>query len=228
VALIGDANRHNLIYPESPDGALMHQPPGAGGARLGSALPVDTAHGMAVLLACDNAAAWEPGVFKVNIRRIFSPAADLFLIDDEVALGRAMAVSFRLNTRCAVEMRGDEVWATGRAAGLRIVPLNWAPERSLIGVEGVDSHLEPVTLVRLTTGVAKSHRLLTAIQVVPAAGGGRLWDFERGPMMLCSNGVLEARVAMGDSPALRAQVWSRGRRLFTATCVTTQWKVARS
>ncbi len=228
VALIGDANRHNLIYPESPDGALMHQPPGAAGARLGSALSVDTADGMAVLLACDTAAAWEPGVFTANLRRIFSPAADLFLIDDEVALGQAMAVSFRLNTRCAVEARGDEVWVTGRAAGLRIVPLNWAPERGLTGVEGVDSHLEPVTLLRLTTGAARSHRLLTAIQVVPAAGGGRLWDFEGGPLTVCSNGVLEARVAVGDSPALRAQVRSRGRRLYTATCATTQWKVARS
>jgi hypothetical protein len=227
VALIGDANRHNLIYPESPDGALVHQPPSAAGGRLGSALSVETEAGAAVLLACDTAAAWEPGVFRANIRRVFSPSADLFLFDDEVELGRAIPVSFRLNTRGAVEERDGETWILGRAAELRVVPLNWTPARNVAGIEGVDSHLEPVILVKLMTGAARSHRLLTAVQVVPA-GGSAAWQFERGPAVACTNGILEARLTASEPLALRAQVRSRGRRLYTATCAMARWKVARA
>ena len=226
VALIGDASRHNLIYPER-DGVICHQPPTAAGGALTSALHMDADLPVA-LFACDGAAAWEPGLFRSNLRRVVSAQAELFVFDDDVVMARRMAVSFRLHSRCAMEQRPGEVWVMGQRSALRVVPLNWTPAEVTITVEGVDSHLQPVNMLRLVAAPSRQHRLLTAIQVVRLpANETRLWRFEQGPRgLLCSRDEWQVRLAQGQRPALRAEVWRDRARLMSATCATTQWKVA--
>ena len=94
VNLIGLSNRHNLLYPESADGRFIEQPGNAVGGTLSDAKQVNDAF-MAV---SDNVLAWEDGVFDLNIRRVFSPAPELYLIDDEVRLVDGMPMSFLVNT----------------------------------------------------------------------------------------------------------------------------------
>ena len=153
---------------------MFHQPANAQGGRLASAVERDGRFG----LVSDNVAAWDAGLFATNLRRVFSPEAGLYLIDDEVAMERPLAVSFRVNSPCPIRQAGAEYWVQGQRVRLRIVPLNWRPDAVTIGPEGIDGDLRPVTQLRLATGPAPSHRLLTALQVVPAEGG-ELWLFPR-------------------------------------------------
>ena len=75
VNLIGMASRHNIVYPESPDGRFIEQPPNAKGGILTSWKRI----GELVLACSDNLEAWESGVFTYNMRRILSPSADLII-----------------------------------------------------------------------------------------------------------------------------------------------------
>ena len=64
IGLIGMAARHNLLYPEHPEGILVNQPAQAkgGGECSTSALERQGA----IFLACDNTHAWEEGLFDFN------------------------------------------------------------------------------------------------------------------------------------------------------------------
>ena len=161
VSLIGMASRHNLVYPESADGRLMRQPRDRFGGKLTSAV-----WERGILLACsDNAEAWESGLFTCNYRRVYSPAPDLILIDDELVMSVPMAVSFLINTLLPVVTDADGATVQGTRYGLRIVPLNWSADEINAEEEGVDSHLKPATVIRLKTGVASSHRLVTLLAI---------------------------------------------------------------
>jgi len=190
VGLIGIAARHNLLYPEHPDGLLVRQPANAQGGKLTFA---EQREGL-LLLASDNARAWEDGLFTVNTRRVASPAPDLYLIDDEVEMPHAWPMSFRLNSRFPMRQEGNDVWIDGDTASLRIVPLNWTPAEVTITVEGIDDHLRPVNLLRLLSAPSQAHHLLTAIEVVPADHSGERWQFEQGnkPKVIHSDEIIDA------------------------------------
>jgi hypothetical protein len=182
--LIGIAARHNLLYPEHPAGILVYQPGHAFGGELIDARE----EGGRIFLASDNTRAWEDGLCTVNIRRVASPASNLYLIDDEIEMSPAWAMSFRINSRFPMRREGGEVWIDGEKASLRIVPLNWSPAEVTIAVEGIDDHLRPVNLLRLLSAPSRAHRLLTAVEVVPADRSGERWQFGTGEKPLASRG----------------------------------------
>jgi len=196
VGLIGIAARHNLLYPEHPEGILVRQPAHAYGGKLTSAVERD---GL-LLLASDNARAWEDGLFTVNVRRVASPSPDLYLIDDEIELAHAWAMSFRVNSRFPMRREGGEAWIDGEKASLRIVPLNWSPADITLTVEGIDDHLRPTNLLRLLSAPSQIHRLLTAVEVVPADCSGERWQFQPGEKSLAS---LSARQLQYNLEAMR-------------------------
>jgi hypothetical protein len=223
VALIGMAARHNLVYPESPEGVLMRQPGNAPGGLLTSALE----HEGAILLASDNLGAWAPGLFRKNLRRVFSPTPDLYLLDDELALEQPWVVSFRLNSTYPMEARDGAYWVRGERAALRVVPLNWVPSEATWDVEGVDCHLHPTHLLRLATAPAASHRLLTAIQVVPGdAPEDVLWSLlgEEG-ILLARRGEMQVRSRVGAAPSWQVEVHRAGREILRATAEGGAWRL---
>jgi|GEM_PF-916940 len=173
--LMGIAARHNLLYPEHPEGILVSQPANASGGTLIAAREEG-----AVFLASDNARAWEDGLFTVNLRCVASPAPDLYLFDDEIEMPNAWAMSFRVNSIHPMRREGNEVWIDGENASLRLLPLNWSPAEITITVEGIDDHLRPVNLLRLCSAPATTHRLLTAVEVVPAGHSSQRWQFHPG------------------------------------------------
>jgi len=222
VNLIGMASRHNLLYPESPDGPALVQPAHVDGARLSSALDRE---GM-LLLATNNAGAWASGLFQTNIRRVFSPTPDLFFIDDQVAIAALLPMTFRLNSRYPMEQRDGEVWVRGSRASLCIVPLNWQPSAIQISVEGIDCHLEPVNLLRMATGPAQHYRLLTAIQVVPNdAGSERLWNLDSTDTISAIRGSYAIELSTKDAAQLGVTVRQENAQILQALCLGDQWRL---
>jgi hypothetical protein len=221
VGLIGAAARHNLLYPDSLDGRQISQPPSAFGATLTSAV---STNGM-LLLAADTTQSWESGVFKAIRRRVFSPTPELFLLDDEAKTTVPMPVSWRLNTHGDIEQRGTEFWISCDRAALRVVPLNWTPARFIAGPEGIDSHLKPVNLLRLVTRPATIHRLLTAIEVIPAGDPRPIWQFVQGMQITATHEAMLVQVSVGRKPALHVTVTNAGKKALTATCQIDQWEL---
>jgi hypothetical protein len=157
------AGRHNLLYPENDKGFIMHQPAGGYGGELKLA---EYRQGT-LLLVSNQEKAWEAGLFKKNIRRVVSPEPWLYIIDDEVEMNTAWKMSFRVNTSYDACEEENGMRIDGSRSSLRILPLNWCPQRKLAGREGLDCHLKPVNLIRLETGKAIKHRLITVLEVLP-------------------------------------------------------------
>ena len=167
---MADAGWHNLLCPEDARGSALKQDRHNDGGRLTSA----EQHDDAVFLVSDNKDAWPDGLFAFNERRFVSPTADLIVIDDDVTLNEAHAVSFRLNATCPIEQRDDGAWwIIGERAALCVQPLNWSPGDATVVQAGVDYQYRPVHLLRLGVGAAAWHRLVTAIQVVPVGAAAK-------------------------------------------------------
>jgi hypothetical protein len=219
--LMGFASRHNLLYPERADGAEVHQPSDVAGALLTSASERDGV----VLLASDNVAAWPAGVFDTNIRRVFSPFPTLFIIDDEAVMGEPCAVSFRVNTTCSVRVVEGGFQVDGQRASLRIMPLNWTPANHSADALGIESHLRPVNQLRLLSPEATTHRLLTALEVIPesaSAAALRQVALADGAISLRRD-ALEVRLVSGPS-WLEASVMRRGQIQMSAACHAGVWE----
>ncbi len=224
VGLIGMAARHNLLYPESPDGRFISQPPSAKGAELKSAVLVSWAGREVVMIAADTTLSWEEDVFLSVHRRVFSPSPELFILDDDARMVQPMAVSFRLNTHCDMDRRDGEYWIRGKKASLRVVPLNWLPVRYVADAEGIDSHLSPVNLLRLFTGPASSHRLLTAIEVIPAFASAGAWGFKQGKAIEATRASTSIRLLPGRRPELKVVVTGDKAESFFTRCYKDQWE----
>jgi hypothetical protein len=221
VGLIGAAARHNLLYPESPDGRQIGQPPNAYGATLNSAV----AEGDILLLAADTTQSWESGVYQAIRRRVVSPAPALYLLDDEAQMVTPMAVSFRLNTRGVIQTQGGEFWVTSERAALRIVPLNWQPATFSAGVEGIDSHLQPVNVLRIISAKAAAHRLVTAIEVLPAGEPRVAWQFTTGKVITATCQGKQVRLSVGRRPSLQVSVTDAAGQVMAARCQNNQWEL---
>jgi len=189
-AFLHSAAAHNILYPEPPaDGVPFAQPSvrvDASRNRPWGTIDLATLHGGQlgtaievcgiVLLACDNAPAWPDGLFNLNIRRICSPDASLFLIEDVVEAGQPLAMSFRLHTAQAAELCGQEAWIRTPAVALRVAAVNWAPECVDIAPCSINDHHRPVTLVRLLSAKSSHHRLLTVLELLPANATAGRWQ----------------------------------------------------
>lgn len=218
-ALIKLASRHNLIYPESLDGTLFCQPGNAPGGELTYALKI----GDVVMLTSDNQKAWEEGLFDTNIRRIFSPTANLYVFDDELVMKSPMAVSFRVNSHGNMRVEDKEVWIEGNRASLRIVPVNWTPKEVTIGPEGIDSHEQPVNLLCMVSGEKASHRLLTAIEVVPK-GLEAEWQIEGVSPWTFYLRELELAIAITHDGKLECVISKQGKKALSAVANKRGWE----
>jgi len=163
---------HNMLTPDNPGGLPVEQPNDVPGGRVTSA----GARGGAVWTAADNTFAWEPGVFERSIRRIVSPDATLLLIDDDVALTGVRAMTFNLHTRKNVSVHGNEVTVTGDRCRALITPVNWEPSNVTSLLDGIDEHTDEVTAIRLTAAPSQTHRLVTAVAILPLAAGSGVSD----------------------------------------------------
>ncbi|MCD6285096.1 MAG: hypothetical protein J7M39_04185, partial [Anaerolineae bacterium] len=219
VNLIGLASRHNLLYPEAPDGRFIIQPRDVCGATLTDAREEDGVF-MAV---SDNLKAWEPGVFTYNVRRVFSPSPELYVIDDEVTLDAVMSVSFRVSTPLVSKVTSAGVTITGQRYALHIVPLNWRPAAVTTTAEGLDSHLEPANLVRLVAPAGPAFRLLTALIVTDAGAAPPETPPGAAAAPEVRFGGLQVRAVMADN-ALTLTVREEG-VMGTYRCLGDRWVV---
>jgi hypothetical protein len=176
-AFLHCAAAHSLLYPEPrADGVPFVQPAWgehAYGARLGECIEVD---GL-VLLASDNAGAWPDGLFETNLRRICSPAPTLFLIEDVIEAGQLLEMSFRLHTPQPAELLGREAWISAPGVSLRIAAVNWNPCVADVTECSIDDQHRPVNLVRMVSTQARSHRLLTVLELLPKGIKTSRWQF---------------------------------------------------
>ncbi len=192
-AFIRRAAAHSLLYPEPLADGVPFPQPGWGthtyGARLGECIEGDGR----VLLASDNAGAWPDGLFKTNLRRICSPASTLFLIEDVIEAGQPLEMSFRLHTSQPAEIWGSEAWIRAPGVSLRVAVGNWTPSVVDAAECSMDDQHRPVTLVRLVSAKAKTHRLLTVLELLPEGATAGRWKVaasagglraEQGDMML--------------------------------------------
>ena len=155
--LIGNADRHNLLFPEG-EGEVSRQPPGTGyGATLASFRDGDL---LAAAAKLDEA--WPKGLFMRNCRRIFTPAPELTWIEDDVQPSAPLAMSFLLHTAFPVSVEADRACIIGTKSRLWVVPVGWLPSVSC-DVLGADSHLHPANVLRMTSPKAAKHRLRTLL-----------------------------------------------------------------
>ncbi|MCL5998050.1 MAG: hypothetical protein M1546_18665 [Chloroflexi bacterium] len=216
--LMGFASRHNMVYPERPDGAEVHQPTDVPGARLVSTLNGDGV----VAVTSDNAAAWPRGLFKTNLRRIFSPSATLFVFDDEVETEAPWAVSFRVHSVYPMRADGPAFWVQGERASLRIMPLNWTPVTAGMDVLGMESHLQSVNLLRLVTPTATAHRLLTAVEIVVSGTAPQWLPIHADGAVMLRKGGLELQFAI-ESAELQVTLVRNGQAATTYLCRGGMW-----
>ncbi len=158
---------HNLTVPEDADGEALEQAPKT---TAGGHIEFANFVNGVLDVGCDNRDAWEPELFIRNKRRVWSPAPTLFLIDDDLEMRTPHTVGFRLNSEFPIVRQDDDgSWAVhGTRSHLRIAPVNWQPEKAGAQSEGIDCHGRPVNLLRLAVNPARTHRLLTLLEVMPA------------------------------------------------------------
>lgn len=160
------AGAHNLVCPETVAGEPMEQCVTGEGGRVTDARQV----GELWLMASDNRRAWPEGAVEKHVRRVVSPAAELIVLDDEVAFAEPRTASFFLHTLWPLAETGDGGWRlSANTADLLIQPLNWSPEQSEVISDGVDHEHRPVHMLRLRSGNARRHRIATLLEVVPAS-----------------------------------------------------------
>jgi hypothetical protein len=218
VNLIGMASRHNLVYPESTDGRLMRQPRDEYGGRLTSAV-----WEREILLACsDNREAWETDLFTCNYRRICSPTPNLILLDDELIMPNPRAVSFRINTSLPVWTGTDTAEVRGSRYNLRVTPLNWTAEETEGAEEGVDSHLVPTNVIRMETGVANTHRLITLLEI-RRVGAPDSWEALRGERPTVKGTQGSIAIDSLESQALTVTVERPNGESITSRCDGGVW-----
>lgn len=145
------AKWHNLIFPELEKEA--HQARCVEGHH-GKFLKSEYKDGR---FECeiDVSPAWE-GIFEKNIRRVYSPDANLFVIHDSVKCD--CDVTFRLNTYG--KFNGNVIDVEG--VKLYIYTLNWTPDKIVDGIEGTDANENDVNLVKL---YSKPGELVTVLEL---------------------------------------------------------------
>ena len=107
-----------------------------------------------------------------------------------------------------------------------MTPLNWAPSDATLVGDGTDGKLRPVNLMRLVSPIAKSHRLLTRIRVIPAGSGAKCpWSFGTDRAIEASCGRRRVTITPGKRPALNVSIRAGGRQTLAAVCNRDVWQV---
>ncbi|MFW5787794.1 MAG: hypothetical protein ACOCV3_05960, partial [Halanaerobiales bacterium] len=220
-SLMKIAPRHNLLYPENPDGEIIHQPLDVPGAKLGPGLKEKDV----IMIASDNKGAWEEGLFNMNIRRVFSPTPELFIFDDLIELNKRIRMSFRINTLYPVIIAKEQALIRGENTYLKVIPLNWKPEKNFSQVEGIDYKGNSVNLLIMKTKPNNKFRLITALQILPNnAETEAEWKFNGGEGKIkakSNNTTLNLKIV---DTSLKTEILKKKQRVFTASCKGIHWE----
>ena len=167
IRLMANSSYHNLFHPEVPaDQPMKLQSAFEGtGAKV-----VRSTYENGVFDYCtDTTNAWMPGIFSSITRSVKSEDPHLYLVYDDAVMVEELASSFRLNTRGEITQIGDKAWAiTQDGYQITILPVNYDVEKTFIGVDGVDEHLDPVNQLRLYLAKAKEQHIITLLEVSKA------------------------------------------------------------
>jgi hypothetical protein len=176
VSLITKPYVHNLFMPEAETGYSYVQPNDTKGGSVTFAEYIDGV----LLYTSDNEPAWEKGIYKHNYRRVFSLDPQLYIFNDDVEYIKETISSFHLNTLGNI-IDEDGVWViNGEKACLRVIPINWEPEKSTFGIDGCNGEGEDVNQLRLYTNKAQVHNVITVVEVLPYKNSGRVNVLENG------------------------------------------------
>jgi Heparinase II/III-like protein. len=219
------AEYHNLLYPKGRDGRTFRQPADMPGGRIGS---VEYDRGL-LLIASTQHDAWEKDLFDVNIRRIISPLPDLYILDDEIEMNEAIEMSFIINSVFPLMTEANDSYITASKTKLRIIPLNWRPDKVLTGVDGIDWALNPVNRLRLRSEARKSHRLLTAVEVLNVSAVATTeFRFTSNEGISIRKGNMEITVNAGLRQMSVVKIYDRSLKTLEAVCNGTDWRILNS
>lgn len=161
VTTLPKAEYHNLLMPESESAVPIMQAVESGDVTM----TADYREGH-FTASTDLTGAWQNGIFTACSREVDSPNPALYTITDKAELCASGRLSFRLNTMGSARQENGSVILTGEKSAVRITPLNWQPDEVWFEPFGVDEKLNPVNQLRLYTGTAKNHHLVTQIEVI--------------------------------------------------------------
>ncbi|MEM2027579.1 MAG: heparinase II/III family protein [candidate division WOR-3 bacterium] len=220
--LISASSRHNLLCPKDLNGSFLRQPHYSIGGRITSAFESNGA----IFLCSDNTDAWNKSVFKRNIRRVFSPTPDLYLIDDVAELNEPHVMVFLSNSPCPIGIKGDGCWIYGEKTSVEIIPVDWVPHEKKAVEYGVDCHLRPVNVLQMETKMADFHTLLTSLQIVPSNSYlENLWQFKReNSSIVAVKGDYEIHLSR-EGLNLIVTMKKGEKNLLEATCQDSDWIV---
>lgn len=155
------AEYHNLLMPESESAVPYTQAVDTGAVSM----TADYSGGH-FTASTDLTGAWKKNVFTACSRAVDSPNPTVYTITDDAQLCVAGRLSFRLNTMGSARQENGSVIITGEKSAVRIAPVNWQPAEIWFQSFGVDEKLNPVNQLRLYTGSAKEHHLVTRIEII--------------------------------------------------------------
>jgi len=163
VNVIFKASRHNLFYPEAPEGAIEFD---QNRYEKSGATVLRSSYENGIFDYCtDTLNAWDDGIFHSVTRSVYSDDAHRYVIRDDAVFLEELASSFRLHTHGEItEEDGHWIISDG---GYRVIvtPLNYTPERVVFGEDGVDSDLHPVNSLKIYLPKATEQHIETLLEV---------------------------------------------------------------
>jgi hypothetical protein len=111
-----------------------------------------------------------------NLRRVVSPAPDIYLIDDEVEMPRPLPMAFTVNARKPFLFEGAGLRLEGAEYGVSIVPAGWEGELET-AEEGIDERQTSTYRGIIRSAAACSHRRITVL-VLYRIGQKSAWQVE--------------------------------------------------
>jgi hypothetical protein len=162
VHLMGKPQYHNLFLPVFEDGIVMQK-----ALRQGAFLDQSEYRGDLFSAVADSTGAWDDKRVLENRRKVTSPSAREYLLEDSLKTSEASTGIFILNTYLPCVREGKAVILKGERTLVRVEPEDWTPERIIIEEFGVDGELRPVTRVSLISGKAAVHQVSTRVRLEP-------------------------------------------------------------
>jgi hypothetical protein len=160
VHLMGKPQYHNLFVPVFEDGIVMQK-----AVRDGAFLDHPECRGDVFSAIADSTRAWDDRRVLENRRKLSSPSAREYLLEDCLKTSEASTGMFILNTYLPCVREGNAVILRGERCLVRVEAEGWTPERIVIEEFGVDGELRPVTRINFISGKATVHQIKTRIRL---------------------------------------------------------------
>lgn len=160
---LGFPRSHSLLNPLMPGGVIARQGRFEQGGRLCKAEVRD----QRVEFISDDTAAWSGQPYSLVRRRVLSPSAELFLVEDTFALDKAEGVEFLLNSFAPWKTDDQGARADFGDFVLCVRPLNWHWSQSEIRPMQDGEHRPIWQLAASCCGKAQG-RLVTVLWLEPS------------------------------------------------------------